>query len=456
MKKKLIFATLGTMLIMLSCISLTYFEISDAEEKTSKLTATVLAKNGKKLTVQDEKNVIYTFDIEEKTADVGSNIIIEYTGLLNKASKKQENKVISVEKTPVMKDENGIPTKWLDEGIFSNFYILANKKLQTLSLDEKIAQLLLVRVPEENAKDILKENQFGGYLFFERDFESKNENEVKSMISDFQSVSKIPILTAVDEEGGKVVRISSNARLREEPFKSSRQLYTQGGFDLIKTDTIEKSQFLTNLGLNLNLAPVVDVSTNSADYMYERTLGENSELTSQYAKTVIEAAKGSKVSYTLKHFPGYGNNDDTHQESVTDNRTYEEIRDIDLPPFKSGIEAGAEAVLVSHNIVNSIDSANPASLSPEIHNILRNDLSFTGIIMTDDLEMGALDSITDTAIKALLAGNDLLITTNYEDSIKSIKNAITTGDISEEFIDKLAFRILAWKYYKGLMFDIQK
>ena len=186
--------------------------------------------------------------------------------------------------------------------------------------------------------------------------------------------------------------------------------------------------------------------------MYSRSLGQNTETTSTYAKTVIEASKDTGVSYTLKHFPGYGNNSDTHTGSSIDTRSYDDILNNDLPPFKSGIDQRAEAVLVSHNTVNSIDSNNPASLSASVHNLLRNELSFTGIIMTDDLAMGATSSIDNATVKAILAGNDLVITTDYATSFNDIKSAVENGTISEELINKLAFRVIAWKYYKGLMF----
>ena len=210
---------------------------------------------------------------------------------------------------------------------------------------------------------------------------------------------------------------------------------------------------LNSLGLNVNLAPVVDVSTDPNDYMYNRALGEDTITTVTFAETVIEASKGKGVSYVLKHFPGYGNNADTHTGTSTDNRTLEDIKNNDLPPFSAGIKKEAEAVLVSHNIINSIDSSNAASLSPSVHNLLRNELSFTGVVITDDLAMGAVSSISDNAVKAVLAGNDLLITTDYDGSFISIKEAISDGTISEELIDKLAFRVIAWKYYKGLMFN---
>lgn len=128
----------------------------------------------------------------------------------------------------------------------------------------------------------------------------------------------------------------------------------------------------------------------------------------------------------------------------------------DIPPFVSGIKAKAEVILVSHNIVTSIDSNNPASLSLSIHELLREKLNFTGIILTDDLDMGATSNIENACVKAVLAGNDLIITTNYKDSFNSIKNAINNNIITEEDIDALAHRVLSWKYYKGLIIENNK
>lgn len=449
--KSVIYLILFLFLIGITIFIILFPKQKEESSRTSELEALVLSLDNKLLTVQDNNNVIYTFNFDDDVS-LGSNILLEYTGILDESKDIQEVSIVSY-KSVAATNDNGIPITWQDNGIFSDYYKLAYNKLKKLSLEDKIGQLLLVRYPDSNQKEILKENGFGGYVFFERDFAGKNESEVKNMMRGLQDVADIPILTAVDEEGGRVVRLSSNSLLRSEKFKSSSDLYSEGGFDLIKNDTIEKSKFLKNLGLNLNLAPVVDVSTDPNDYMYPRSLGKNTELTSTYAKTVIEASKGTGVSYTLKHFPGYGNNSDTHSGGSVDTRTIEDIRDNDLPPFASGIEAGAEAVLVSHNTVNSIDSSNPASLSTSVHNLLRNDLGFTGIIITDDLAMGATSSISNKAVKALLAGNDMIITTDYAESINEITSAVNNGTLSEDVIDKLAFKVLAWKYYKGLMLE---
>lgn len=356
----------------------------------------------------------------------------------NKSSKKELNK-------------EEMPKKYMDKGLFKNYYKKAYQKLKKMSQSEKISQILLVRYPEENQTEIIKKYQFGGYLFFAKDFKDKTKEDVIKMIADSNKVSKIPILTAVDEEGGIVVRVSRNKNLRSEAFPSPSELYKSGGFEKIKEDTIEKSNLLKSLGINLNLAPVVDVSTSSSDYMYKRSLQEDAKTTAKFSSIVIETSKESGVSYTLKHFPGYGNNIDTHSGSSIDTRTKEEIENNDILPFKSGIKSKAEAILFSHNIVTSMDKNNPASLSKTLHDYLRNDLNFSGVIITDDLDMGAVKNIENKNVLSLLAGNDLLISTDYEESIKEIRNAINNNTLDQETLDEHVLRVLAWKYYKGLL-----
>ncbi len=449
-----------TLILAIGILSINAVSSYQKEQKQEKkiIESTVLSVDSEQVVVQDKNHIIYTFKSKNMQVDPGDEIVIEYAGLLDKNRSLQDGKILNYQRMTPSVSKDGIPSDWLDDGIFKDYYKLAYQKLKELSLDEKIGQILLVRYPDSDAKAIeaLKKYHFGGYVFFERDFKDKTETQVKTMIENVQKNANIPLLTATDEEGGKVTRVSSNPNLVSEKFKSPKELYQTGGFDLIKEDTINKSKVLKNLGLNLNLAPVVDVSTNPADYMYDRTLGEDTTKTESYAKAVIEASKNTGVSYTLKHFPGYGNNNDTHTGTVLDQRPYDDIIAFDIPPFKAGIDAGAEAILVSHNTIENIDNTLPASLSPSVHNLLRNELDFTGIIITDDLAMGATSSIDDVELKAILAGNDLIITTDYEESVNTIKAGLLDGTISENQIDKLAFRVIAWKYYKGLMFENHK
>lgn len=371
------------------------------------------------------------------------NIIVVLLVLFSISGCKKEEVIEEVSKP-------NIPEIYQDDGIFEDYYEEAYKLLNTLSLEEKVGQLLMVR-HMDNALEIQANYQFGGFVFYEKDFINKTKEEVISMINELQSISRIPLLTAIDEEGGKVSRLSSNANLVSEPFKSPQELYKIDGFNAIKEDVINKSKILKELGLNLNLAPVIDISTNESDYIYPRTLGLFTDKVSEYAKVVINASKDTGVSYTLKHFPGYGNNLDTHKETSTDIKSKEEIFNDDIPPFREGIKEGAESILVSHNIVASIDRENPASLSKNINDILRNDLNFTGVIITDDLSMKALEDIENKEVKALQAGNNILITTDYEKSFQNILEALNEELITEEELNKSVFKVLAWKFYKGIL-----
>ena len=447
--KKIIAFSLGVFIIGI-VFWVSQKENLKTESDINYLTGTIIEKNRNEVTVQDEDNIIYTFKASDMSANLGDRIILSYVGILNKSIERQENEIV---KYTIANEED---VKWDQNGIFGPFYEKAQNKLNSMTLDEKINQIFLFRFDDENVDTIMKNYQPGGFVFYAKDFENKTQADVKNMIETVQKNSKIPLLTAVDEEGGKVIRVSANPKLVTEPFKASSELYDEGGFNLIRQDTIFKSAVLKNLGLNLNLAPVVDVVSSPNAYMYERSLKQDTQKTSEYAQTVIEASKNTGVSYTLKHFPGYGNNSDTHLAEAIDTRTLEDLKKDDFPPFESGIQSGAEAVLVSHNVLTTIDADHPASLSKSIHNLLRNDLHFSGIIIADDLSMNALSKEKDKAVSALLAGNDLLITSDYEESVQEIKNALNNKSLSETSINNAALRVLAWKYYKGLIVENEK
>lgn len=349
------------------------------------------------------------------------------------------------------KSDSKVPVKWQDNGIFSAYYEQAYELMQTMSMDERIAQLL--NIGYGSARETVALNKgVAGFTFYAEDFQNKSKEEVQNLMNRLQSSSKIPLMMSVDEEGGKVVRISSNPKLASTPFKSSQELYGDGsnGFEPFKTDTVNKSALLRELGLNVNFAPVVDIAS-STSYIYPRTLGQDAATTAKYAETIIEASKGTQVSYCMKHFPGYGNNSDTHSGSSIDETSLKELMEIHVVPFKKGIEAGAETVMISHNTVAALDKDNPASLSPTVHNLLFEDLKFTGIAITDNLDMDAVKNIENKYTKALLAGNNILLIYNTDEAINEIKKNLNNGMITSDQINKLCFKVLAWKYYKGLL-----
>ena len=346
-----------------------------------------------------------------------------------------------------------IPSEYNDNGIFKDYYEAAYKKLESMTIDEKIGQMLLVRMDDSVVDSIINDYHVAGFVMFSRDFKDKTKNEIKSEIERYQGMSKIPMLFAVDEEGGTVVRISSNRNLRSTPFKSPQDIYSKSGMEGIISDTKEKAELLHSLGINVNLAPVADVSTDTRDFIYDRSFGKDATETSKYVETVVNTYNEFGLGSCLKHFPGYGNNVDTHTGIAIDNRDYSAFEESDFLPFKAGIEAGVPSILVSHNIVNSMDSV-PSSLSIRVHKILRDNLGFTGVIITDDLAMDAISKYASNAnVEAVKAGNNLLITTDYETSFNDIKEAYNNNEIDDITINKAVIKVLAWKYSLGVLHD---
>lgn len=327
------------------------------------------------------------------------------------------------------------------------------KLLDGMTVEEKVGQMFLVRCPED-ALIVVSEYKVGGFVLFARDFAGETKTSMREKIASYQEKTKLPMVISVDEEGGSVVRVSKYREFRSSAFLSPRELYASGGMERIVKDTKEKAELLLSLGIHVNLAPVCDISDDKGAFLYTRSFGGTAEETAEYVKTVVSTAKDMGLGSVLKHFPGYGNNADTHKEIVYDNRSYETYEESDFQPFFAGIRAGAGAVMVSHNVVQCMDAESPASLSPEVHRILREELSFDGVILTDDLYMDAIQDFTGkeaAAVAAVLAGNDMLCCTDFQVQIPAVIDAVRDGRISEEQIDASVLRILKWKDGLGLL-----
>ena len=330
----------------------------------------------------------------------------------------------------------------------------AQELLDGMTLEEKVGQMFIARCPETDAAQLAADYHLGGYILFGRDFKDKTAEQVTTDIQSYQDAAEIPLLIAVDEEGGTVNRVSSNPNLRSSPFRSPQSLYSEGGLELVRSDAQEKCRLLESLGININFAPVCDVSQDPADFIYDRTLGRDAQETSQYVAAVVETMAEEGMGSVLKHFPGYGNNTDTHTGVAYDDRPYDTFLTSDFLPFQAGIDAGADMVLVSHNIVSAMDEASPASLSPEVHRVLREDLGFTGVIVTDDLVMdGVRDFAGDdeAAVLAVQAGNDLLCCTDFQTQVPAVLAAVESGEITEEQIDAAVLRVLTMKLRLGIL-----
>ena len=336
--------------------------------------------------------------------------------------------------------------------------------LGSMTLEEKVGQLFFVRCPADNAVQDVSTYHLGGYILFGRDFQDNSgnwltEEQFTQTIQHYQAAASIPMLIGSDEEGGSVTRASRNPYLFPNgSFHSPQYLlsHQQESHNVFSADAWEKNSALLRYGINVNLAPVCDVSTDPSAFIYDRTLGQDAQATAAYVTSVVTAMRECGIGSVLKHFPGYGDNADTHTGIAVDNRPYEDFVNGDFLPFSAGFESGGDttAVLVSHNIVQCMDADLPASLSPEVHRILREELGFDGVVMTDDLAMEAVSAYAGdgaVAVMALEAGNDLVLTTDYRNQIPKVLEAVENGTLDEAVIDTACRRVLRWKQALGLL-----
>lgn len=328
-----------------------------------------------------------------------------------------------------------------------------NRIIESMSIREKVGQVFFIKNDGRFDETILEEYPVGGIILFSGDFKLKSAETLTADIEAFQNNSRYPLLIGTDEEGGSVIRVSRYGNLAKQPFASPRSLYASGGYEAIIEDTKIKSELLLSYGINVNFAPVCDVSLDVNDFMYDRSFGDSPAETAEYVRIVVENMNDAGIGSVLKHFPGYGNNGDTHKNVIYDGRSYEQFETVDFLPFISGIEEGADCVLVSHNIVECMDSELPASLSYNVHSILRDELRFTGVIITDDLMMDGVSSYVndeESVVLAIQAGNDMILSTDYAVQYNALLEAVNNGIITEKRLDESIRRILRWKYRLGL------
>lgn len=326
--------------------------------------------------------------------------------------------------------------------------------LAEMTLEEKVGQMFLARYPDVDSVYYASDYELGGYIWFAKDFEAKDPALVNEEIAAIQEEMPIDLFMAVDEEGGDVVRISSFPQYRSAPFTTPRAAFDEGGWEEVEAFAMEQVALLKELGFNLNLAPVVDVASGPDDFIYHRAFSTDVAEVAQFAEVFVSAYKDANMGTVLKHFPGYGSNVDTHTGVAYDDRSLEALKERDLVPFQVGIANGSEAVLVAHNVMEAIDPDWPATLSPRVIAILREDMGFEGIIMTDDLVMDGLQAFAtpeEAAVLAVLAGNDVLISSDFMVQIPAVLDAVEDGRISEEMIDAAVLRILKVKSEMGIL-----
>jgi len=339
----------------------------------------------------------------------------------------------------------------------------ARTALASMTLEEQVYQLFIV-TPEaltgveaataagDMTKQALEERPVGGLVYFSKNLEDREQTI--EMLSNTKAYCDVPPLLAVDEEGGAVSRVGSNPDMGATSFGDMAGYGDTG--DKGKAQEIGKiiGADLCKLGFNVDFAPVADVLTNPDNTAIgRRAFSDDPEVTAEMVRAMVEGMRESGCISTLKHFPGQGNADaDTHEGVAATDRTLEEMESCEFLPFQAGIEAGAPMVMVGHLSVPSLtESDTPASLSPEvITEILRDNLGFRGVVITDALDMEAITERYDAAeaaVAALEAGADLLLMTeDLDEAVQGVLDAVDSGTLSEERIGESVTRILAMKY----------
>lgn len=376
---------------------------------------------------------------------LGKSMLISHNTLGMSFDKQRQEMQHPIEETLAWIEQETAAEKTVSQYI--------EKKLEEMTIERKLAQMMILT----NEKDIIVSNlqtyQPGGIIFFEADFSGKTMERVGSRIDTLQSYMQIPLFVGVDEEGGEVSRLKTLAEPDIPVFRGARTLMTEGKNAVIE-DTEQKMQYLKGMGLNLNFAPVADIVDSQRSYMYERSAGSDAEIVSEYVEIVLTVMQEQQVIGCMKHFPGYGDNVNTHDGLAHDRRSLAEYRETDFLPFQAGIEAGADMVMVSHIIMESVDKENPASLSLKVHDILRDDLEFEGVVMADDLNMQAIlktMTIEEATIKAFSAGNDMIFSADFSASMRGALNAVEQGMLTEEQVNESVSRILRMKIKNGLI-----
>lgn len=345
----------------------------------------------------------------------------------------------------------------------------AQKMLDSMSLRQKVGQMFVTHfdggvsftdTQKELAKaqDLVETYHPGGVLLFKWNVQNDTPSTLKKRISDTQSVSDIPLSVQVDEEGGRVTRVSSVPAFRSSAFPAPQTVLAKG-LSNVNADASEKAGFLLDLGFNMNLAPVADVANTG--YIFDRTYGGDGVAN---AKAVRQAVLGHKsgsddrMGTCLKHFPGYGSTSaNTHNGFAVNNLTMNDFNYNDLLPFYEGMSAGSDMVLVTHNIINCYDRENPASLSPVIYRLLREHLQFEKVAITDDLGMKAITdhvgSSKSAAGEAIKAGADMVITAKITEEYPKVLAMAQSKELSMDRVDEAVLRVLCSKISRGVLTD---
>lgn len=349
--------------------------------------------------------------------------------------------------------------------------------MKDMSLRQKIGQLFIIRpdgldfsldayqvesddFPTTRLSDTqlsnLQDYPVGGFTLFSKNL--IDPQQLSALIEQLEENSLIAPFISVDEEGGLVTRLASNPAFDVPIFPNMSIIAQSGDPEDARHMALTIGKYLHDYGFNLDFAPVADVNSNPANPVIgERAFSSDPYVAAQMVEAAVQGFHDSGVMATLKHFPGHGDTEaDTHLGSAITYKTWEDMKQVELIPFEAGIGAGADMVMLAHILTPEVTNDDlPASLSPEIHRRLRDDLGFRGIIITDSLAMRAIsDQFTpaQTAVLSFQAGTDIQLLPAYlPEAFDALEQAVVDGTIKEAELDQRVRRILELKLGYGVI-----
>lgn len=387
-------------------------------------------------------------------------IYVLFTLLLFSCRTTTENNIDNTD-NPVIETPRPVKTEPTEVEIINNI-------IDSMTLEEKIGQLFIFQIRNnfdgsprtavnENLVNFLNKYKPGGVILFSQNV--RDNRQVEKLISDLQATADIPLFIGVDEEGGIVSRLGKEPRVDVTHLPSALKIGNKNNPELGYNTGLVLGRELRALGINMDMAPVADVNTNPKNPVIgNRTYSADPHKAGKMVERVIEGFHVHDIASIIKHFPGHGDTSlDTHFGTVVSPHSRERLESIEFIPFRYGIDAGADAIMTAHIVMAGISSSElPATLNPEIiTGIIREDLEYQGIIITDALDMGAISqnySSSETAVLGIKAGIDiLLIPNNQPKAYKALLDAVLNREISEERIDESVFRILKVKRDRNIL-----
>lgn len=344
--------------------------------------------------------------------------------------------------------------------------------LDLMTDEEKVGQLFTVNLEQmddtkgeyyehkkitKTMKENLQKYPVGGVILFSRNI--WNRKQTKKLIRKLQKNAAMPMFISVDEEGGDVARIGNNKKMKTDTFPTMEEIGKTQDADYVYYMASTIGSQIGELGFNVDFAPVVDVKTSEMNSeIGTRSFGDDPKKVAEFVSAYVKGLESQNICSTLKHFPGQGSSSgDTHQGSVDIDSSISKLRKIDFVPFVSGIEAGADFVMVSHISVSRVtETSEPASVSKLIMTtILREELDYSGLIVTDAFDMACITdkySAAEAAVKSFNAGADIiLMPQDLPEAYDAILSKVKSGKITEKRLNDTVERILKLKFQKGIM-----